>query len=86
MKVVACPPFYPCSSVAKCFCGCIYWVLGTGYCFLVAHVRAEERTRDGQAVGEFYATGKVPAMLERLQAAGYGLPAAMFTDRTFPVE
>jgi pilus assembly protein CpaF len=42
--------------------------------------------RDGQAVGEFYATGKVPAMLERLQAAGYGLPAAMFTDRTFPVE
>ena len=40
--------------------------------------------REGQAIGEFYATGKTPKLLERLHASGYNLPSAMFTERVFP--
>ncbi|MFL5328175.1 MAG: CpaF family protein [Gemmataceae bacterium] len=42
--------------------------------------------REGQAVGEFYATGKPPKILERLHAAGAHLPASLFTERVFPAE
>jgi hypothetical protein len=38
--------------------------------------------RDGQAVGEFYATGHVPTFLDRLRAGGIELPAEMFARRT----
>ncbi len=38
---------------------------------------------DGQAVGEFYATGYVPACLAKLHSAGLDLPAEMFHARTF---
>jgi len=38
----------------------------------------------GRAVGEFYATGIVPACLERMQAAGAELPADQFATRSFP--
>ncbi len=38
----------------------------------------------GAAVGEFYATGRVPRCLERLHAAGVDLPPDLFTERTLP--
>jgi pilus assembly protein CpaF len=37
--------------------------------------------RDGAAVGEFYATGHMPACMERLHAAGVELPADLFAKR-----
>jgi pilus assembly protein CpaF len=37
--------------------------------------------RNGVAVGEFYATGKVPSFLPRLKAAGLELPPELFTER-----
>jgi pilus assembly protein CpaF len=40
--------------------------------------------REGQAVGEFYATGEVPGFMERLRASGVELPASLFERRTFP--
>jgi pilus assembly protein CpaF len=40
--------------------------------------------RDGVAVGEFYATGKVPHCLERMHAAGVDLPPDLFTARVLP--
>lgn len=42
--------------------------------------------RDGRAFGEFYATGYVPKLLERLHASGTDLPKEMFTERNFPTE
>lgn len=42
--------------------------------------------RDGRAVGEFYATGNAPKMLDRLHAAGTDLPKEMFTERNFPAQ
>ncbi|MBX7105498.1 MAG: CpaF family protein [Gemmataceae bacterium] len=41
---------------------------------------------DGRAVGEFYATGYAPRMLERLHAAGADVPKELFIERTFPSE
>ena len=38
---------------------------------------------DGIAFGEFYATGHLPACLQRLRAAGMELPDSMFEKRTF---
>jgi pilus assembly protein CpaF len=40
--------------------------------------------QDGVAVGEFYATGHLPACLERLQAVGIDLPAELFAERALP--
>ena len=37
--------------------------------------------RDGRAVGEFFATGYVPKLLERLHASGIDLPPALFAER-----
>jgi pilus assembly protein CpaF len=37
---------------------------------------------DGQAVGQFYATGRLPNCLDRLQANGIDLPTNLFTART----
>jgi hypothetical protein len=39
---------------------------------------------NGRAVGEFYASGVVPACLERLHSAGADLPPDLFAARTFP--
>jgi pilus assembly protein CpaF len=36
---------------------------------------------DGRAVGEFRATGYVPAFLPRLDAAGVAIKAGLFTER-----
>jgi pilus assembly protein CpaF len=41
--------------------------------------------RDGQAVGSFHATGKVPFALERIQTAGIELPAELFKARELPL-
>jgi hypothetical protein len=41
--------------------------------------------RDGLAVGEFYATGKVPHCVERMHAAGIDLPADLFAKRVLAV-
>jgi len=41
--------------------------------------------REGVAVGEFYATGCLPACLERLHAAGIDLPADLFAERTLTI-
>ncbi|HYV37028.1 MAG TPA: CpaF family protein [Gemmataceae bacterium] len=41
--------------------------------------------RDGQAIGSFYATGKVPRALERIHLAGIDLPPDMFTARELPL-
>jgi pilus assembly protein CpaF len=38
--------------------------------------------RDGQAVGDFYATGHVPNFMERLRASGIDLPTELFAKRT----
>ncbi len=38
--------------------------------------------RSGAAIGEFYATGHVPACMERLHALGVELPAELFAERT----
>jgi len=40
---------------------------------------------EGVAVGEFYATGRLPECLERLHAAGSDLPAELFAERTLPL-
>jgi pilus assembly protein CpaF len=37
--------------------------------------------RDGAAVGDFYATGYVPAFLARLKASGIELPPELFAER-----
>lgn len=42
--------------------------------------------REGRAIGEFYATGHAPKILERLHSAGADLPKEMFAERTFPGE
>jgi pilus assembly protein CpaF len=42
--------------------------------------------KDGRAIGEFYATGYAPKLLERLHAAGADLPKEMFVERSFPGE
>jgi pilus assembly protein CpaF len=42
--------------------------------------------KDGRAVGEFYATGYAPKLLDKLHAAGADLPKEMFVERTFPGE
>jgi pilus assembly protein CpaF len=41
--------------------------------------------REGQAVGKFHATGKVPYALERIQLAGIDLPPEMFKARELPL-
>jgi pilus assembly protein CpaF len=41
--------------------------------------------RDGQSVGEFFATGYVPKFLPRLHAAGIDLAPELFTERILPV-
>jgi pilus assembly protein CpaF len=37
--------------------------------------------RDGAAVGEFYATGKIPGFLPRLREAGIEVPETLFAER-----
>lgn len=39
----------------------------------------------GAAVGHFYATGNVPACLDRIHAAGITLPEDLFDEREFPL-
>jgi pilus assembly protein CpaF len=41
--------------------------------------------RDGQAIGSFHATGKVPYALERIQLAGIDLAPEMFKARELPI-
>ena len=40
---------------------------------------------NGRAVGEFFATGAVPACLDRLHAAGIDLPAELFQERVLEI-
>jgi pilus assembly protein CpaF len=41
---------------------------------------------DGRAVGEFYATGYAPKLLERFHASGVDVPKEFFIERTFAGE
>src|SRR5207253_3103211 len=41
--------------------------------------------QDGRAVGEFYATGKMPSFLGRLRASGLDVPEGLFAERILPV-
>jgi pilus assembly protein CpaF len=38
----------------------------------------------GAAVGEFFATGDTPVLVNRLKASGIELPATLFERRTIP--
>jgi pilus assembly protein CpaF len=42
--------------------------------------------KNGQTVGEFYATGYEPSFLGRLKSQGIDLPASLFTDRVLQSE
>jgi pilus assembly protein CpaF len=42
----------------------------------------QQGVRDGQAFGEFYATGYVPKLLAKLEASGIQVPEALFAERT----
>jgi len=42
--------------------------------------------KDGQSVGEFYATGYEPTFLGRLKSQGLDLPASLFQDRVLKTE
>jgi pilus assembly protein CpaF len=44
----------------------------------------QQGVRDGAAYGEFYGTGYRPRVLDRLRAAGFELPDALFADRAIP--
>jgi pilus assembly protein CpaF len=60
--------------------------LGKHRHYVVRDIFAFRQTgvRRGRAVGEFYATGYVPRLLDRLHSAGIDLPAEMFAERVLP--
>ena len=41
--------------------------------------------RDGQAFGEFFATGYVPRIIAKLEASGLHLPESLFEKRSCPI-
>jgi pilus assembly protein CpaF len=42
--------------------------------------------KNGETVGEFYATGYEPTFLGRLKSQGIDLPASLFKDRVLHTE
>jgi len=40
--------------------------------------------KDGHAVGEFYATGYKPRILQKFRAMGVDVPDELFRERTWP--
>jgi pilus assembly protein CpaF len=58
---------------------------GKGYRVRDLFVFRQTGVRNGQAVGSFHATGKVPRALERIHLAGIDLPPEMFKARELPL-
>jgi pilus assembly protein CpaF len=52
--------------------------------YIVRDIFGFEQTgiEEGRAVGDFYATGNVPRLLDRLRASGVELAPSLFTERT----